>query len=493
MTKADAAQRQQPYLSIVATARNDNHGGDLLPRMQAWIDGIVVQSETFRLSVELILVEWNPPPTAARLKDALSWPAAHEWLTIRIIDVPNEVHRGYRYAQRLPLYQMIAKNVGVRRARGDVVLCTNIDILFSDAVWAWLVRRELDPRVLYRVDRYDVQPDVVAAPSHAVRLARCDDKVVRVNTRFSSRHTRTGECRTIYPESIDEFAGPRRYITPLHFNTCGDFQLMGRGLWQEIRGYPEFEMYSLHIDSLLNLNAHYAGAGEHVLDDRHRIFHIEHGGGWRPEEGETKHFIRTMAQRRIPVLHDDLLQYFNLCVSRARAPWRLNNSVWGLAGAALSEQRVVTATWDVDPRKSELPRAVAAEQRKGLDLTQTSRLFAGYWASRARKALRRFYSRAWLAVSKRTRKPLRVAIFGAGPSGEAIWQKCQREDVDVVFFLDNGPAHGGTFLGLPVFPVTKMAELSAADVDAVILASRGWQREMDRQLRELGCRVPVVY
>jgi len=34
---------QQPELSIVVTARNDNHGGNLLHRMQIFVNGILVQ------------------------------------------------------------------------------------------------------------------------------------------------------------------------------------------------------------------------------------------------------------------------------------------------------------------------------------------------------------------------------------------------------------------------------------------------------------------
>jgi len=46
----------KPGLSIVATPRNDDHGGNLLKRMQIFIDGIVAQSKQFNITVELILV-----------------------------------------------------------------------------------------------------------------------------------------------------------------------------------------------------------------------------------------------------------------------------------------------------------------------------------------------------------------------------------------------------------------------------------------------------
>jgi hypothetical protein len=52
---------RHPYLSIVATARNDGHGGDLLHRMQLFVENVIGQCNRHNLDAELVLVEWNPP------------------------------------------------------------------------------------------------------------------------------------------------------------------------------------------------------------------------------------------------------------------------------------------------------------------------------------------------------------------------------------------------------------------------------------------------
>src|ERR1017187_4576924 len=110
-----------PYLSVVVTARNDDHGGNLLRRMQVFVDAWINQAKRHRLPSELILVEWNPPADRERLVTALRWPTEMGPCQVRIIEVPAEVHSQYRYATVLPLYQMIAKNVGIRRARGQFI------------------------------------------------------------------------------------------------------------------------------------------------------------------------------------------------------------------------------------------------------------------------------------------------------------------------------------------------------------------------------------
>jgi hypothetical protein len=175
--------RVEPYLSLVVTARNDDHGGDLLQRMQAFTDGWLEQSNRFRLESELIIVEWNPVADRPPLADALRWPAGNQFCTVRVITVPAEVHGRYRYADVLALYQMIAKNVGIRRAQGKFVLATNIDILFSSELMERLARRDLDPDRMYRIDRHDAMSAIPPDTGIVERLEWCRNHLLRTNAR----------------------------------------------------------------------------------------------------------------------------------------------------------------------------------------------------------------------------------------------------------------------------------------------------------------------
>ena len=180
-----------PYLSVVVTARNDNHGGNLLGRMQLFVNGLLEQCRRHDLPAELILVEWNPPPERPRLAEALSWPTEASPCAVRIIEVPAQVHNRYKYAQALPLYQMIAKNVGIRRARGPYVLATNIDLLFNHELMAFIAARKLQPDRMYLTDRHDVPADV---PPHATldqQLEFCRHHRIRIHGR--SLVTRPGK------------------------------------------------------------------------------------------------------------------------------------------------------------------------------------------------------------------------------------------------------------------------------------------------------------
>ena len=173
----------QPYVSIVVTSRNDNHGGTLTRRMQTFVNALIAQCRRHQVPAELVIVEWNPPVDRPKLIDALVWPRDLGPCSVRIIEVPPEVHARYKYAASLPLYQFIAKNVGLRRARGEFILATNIDILLNDELMTFIAQRRLEKGRMYRIDRHDVETFVpVDAPVEEM-LEYCSTHLLRVNAR----------------------------------------------------------------------------------------------------------------------------------------------------------------------------------------------------------------------------------------------------------------------------------------------------------------------
>ena len=536
----------RPYLSVVATARNDDHGGNFLRRLQTFVNALLAQAKRHDIPMELILVELNPPPDRPRLADVVRWPDAFGSCVVRIIEVPPELHRRYRHADRLPLYQMIAKNAGIRRARGEFVLATNVDILFSDEFFHLLRDRQLKAGRTYRVDRYDVMAEVpqdapvderldycrghllrlytrdgtfpltpeghrklekddIACPASGILFGRgwspiqqhCgvvfrwvhDDAEVMVDSpRPKSRalvldlepgpSLRRRPCRlqaldqsgavlaegliagrTLFrvPLSVAGIetvrlrvadgghfvpydlrllnlrvfrcawesaaggtsgvekagagrrllrlasstwnfarrgahfisvlrhaAGPLRIGLPLspaladrlhlhveaggislsfdptnrlamkqpprpgeeshepdghalHINASGDFTLMARENWLDLRAYPEFDVFSVNLDCLFCNVAHYGGVPEEVLGDPIRIYHIEHavGSGWTPE-GQAELFQRLAAKSVSWIDSDELTGWANQ-MRRLRAPMIFNTANWGLADFDLPE------------------------------------------------------------------------------------------------------------------------------------------------------------
>jgi hypothetical protein len=194
-----------PYLSVVVTSRNDNHGGTLQRRMQIFIDCLAAQCQRHQLPAELIIVEWNPPADRPPLAEALRWPGAEqvgEWCAVRIITVPRDIHARYKHGKQLPLYQMIAKNVGIRRAKGEFVLATNIDVILNDELTAFIAQKKLEKGKMYRIDRTDADAGVPENVPLEQVLAYCKSHVLRLNAREGTFSVGPDGLRAVAPLDI---------------------------------------------------------------------------------------------------------------------------------------------------------------------------------------------------------------------------------------------------------------------------------------------------
>ena len=123
----------------------------------------------------------------------------------------------------------------------------------------------------------------------------------------------------------------------LHTNACGDFTLMAREQWFDLRAYPEMDLFSMNLDSLFCFAAHYGGAREEMLSDPMRIYHIEHGSGsgWTPE-GQAKLFERIAAKGLTFIDNDEVLA-MAAQMRHYGAPMIFNHEDWGLAEFELRE------------------------------------------------------------------------------------------------------------------------------------------------------------
>jgi len=115
----------------------------------------------------------------------------------------------------------------------------------------------------------------------------------------------------------------------LHTNACGDFTLLARQHWFDLRGYPEFDLFSMNLDSVFCATAHHGGAPEEMLEEPMRIYHIEHGSGsgWTPE-GQAKLFERIAAKGLSFVDNEEVLMW-TAQMYRLNAPMIFNHEDWG--------------------------------------------------------------------------------------------------------------------------------------------------------------------
>jgi len=127
----------------------------------------------------------------------------------------------------------------------------------------------------------------------------------------------------------------------LHLNACGDFTLMSWSSWQALRGYPEWEMFSWNLDSLLLYQA--AAAGFRFVDFEDPALHLEHSEGWSPES-QSELFERLEARGVAVLTNAALLDVAGLLWRQRRnGLWMTNTARWGLGDRELAEVHLSAA------------------------------------------------------------------------------------------------------------------------------------------------------
>lgn len=232
-------------LDIVVTTRNDDHGGNLLHRLATFVDALDGARRRYDWGVELTIVEWNPPDDRLTLDAALNLP---DW--VRLIRVPLNVHRRFENADIIPIFFHIGQNVGIRRTRGEWVLCTSQDVVLSDRLARFLALGNLDRGAFYRATRMDT--DVRRVPRRGVEAELFLAQRVISARAYQQKQT-------------------------LHTRSCGDFILMHRDAWVWLQGFPELELFGTYLDGYVLHAVLACGLAQVALDPTRCLYHIAHG------------------------------------------------------------------------------------------------------------------------------------------------------------------------------------------------------------------------
>jgi hypothetical protein len=124
----------------------------------------------------------------------------------------------------------------------------------------------------------------------------------------------------------------KRYFTAteLEFHSldtkaCGDFTMMHRDAWEKIQGYPELDLYSIHIDSMGIIAAKACGYQQHIFPHQACIYHIDHFNGWESMTALDKvNFIN-----RKPGIGWDIVAETGLQLLQEKTSYNFNTDTWG--------------------------------------------------------------------------------------------------------------------------------------------------------------------
>ena len=346
------------YLSIVAASRNDNHGNNLDERTNLFIKSLAENCKKYKIQSELILVEWNQIPNTKTLSDRLDL-ATNEYFHCKIVTVSQKHHLNLPNSDRLKFFQMIAKNVGIRRASGKFVLATNIDVIINQNLYQFISTKKLKEKTIYRCDRHCIQYNYSGniEDSHLDQFTNFIDKkyysidvktnkkyyvysslLRQLNNFFTIFRIKKNEKKLFQKITIKNFISISKKIIfylrnykffqeKLFTNACGDFTLLDKVSWIDIKGYCELPIYSWHLDSLFLWEAKYKKFKFYDFNNKYYIYHMNHNFSGVISQKEK--MFENLKNNKIPYLTNE--EFLDIAIKLSKNPdFMKTDEFWGL-------------------------------------------------------------------------------------------------------------------------------------------------------------------
>jgi len=245
-------------LSAVVVTRNDNYGGDLNDRAIYCLNSLI---ETFD---EVFLIDWNSPnntPLLWDIKDNIKFKGnlKHIIITPEIAKILTNNDPDAQVCN-----EVLGRNMGIRRATGDYIVSTNIDVIAPRRDQLEETINNLSKDTFYTISRRHIEWKDIEAFHNGSRKYEDWNKL-------RDHLIETSEERK-YDETVvkgDDYS---------IINCCGDFQLAHKNIWNVIKGFEEDLIYVLYSDTNVQKKAVMHGFGLKAIYNP-ALFHIYHGKG----------------------------------------------------------------------------------------------------------------------------------------------------------------------------------------------------------------------
>ena len=211
---------------------------------------------------EVNYIDWNSPNGSYfwEIKDKLP-----QLGKIKHFYIPPQVANLFGPYNAQKCNEAISRNIAIRRTDADWIVSTNIDIIPPSREQLLELVVHLDKDTFYTVSRREAPKDIV----------------------YKYGYKKWKELQAKLSETIPERHFPAKVTPNDNFsliNSCGDFQIAHRDVWNKIKGFEEDMFYACFIDTNIQKKAVLNNFDLKVLYNP-PLFHIEHGAYYTKEDG----------------------------------------------------------------------------------------------------------------------------------------------------------------------------------------------------------------
>lgn len=238
--------------TAILTSKNDNYGGNLHHRATMCLTSLIEHHD------EVIFVDWKTKNNNSIINN-IKHNLPHQ-KKLKSVQVPKELlQEKYPHISKYSIIESIGRNVGIRRAEGDYIVSTNVDIISTP-----LNDTLLNKDIFYTVPRRDI-----------------DEQFHLGFNNYQKMYEAIWSHRNSYQQKprIENSTDIWSLIV-----CCGDYQIGNKDVWTKMKGFDESILYGCGIDTNVMKRASFYSQIKTL--DEHYIFHLNHGKFGEQDENE---------------------------------------------------------------------------------------------------------------------------------------------------------------------------------------------------------------
>ena len=229
-------EKTQPYLSIVVTGRHDNYSISFEERAQNFLNALNYTAYLCPLAnFEIVFVDYGTDENLTLLADVLKI-GNYIKHKIRYIIVKPKIHNQIceYFHKWSPFYEYIAKNIGIKRSQGEMILITNPDNIFSTEFMEIIASRQLNPQIVYTATRWDTNDKTFEKLGiKTEKLISLASEVWTLTNIQIKQRCPLPKKRYVIVDSCSKLFENIILCAP------GDFFLLSKNFWEYVQGFDE--------------------------------------------------------------------------------------------------------------------------------------------------------------------------------------------------------------------------------------------------------------
>lgn len=245
-------------ISAIIVSRNDNYGGHLNERATYCFNSAI---DTYD---EVIYIDWNSPTHSLlyNIKDNIKFKGNFKHIVITP-EIASILTNNDPNAQKC--CEVLGRNIGLRRATGDWLVSTNIDIIHPERKRLENILTNLNHNTFYTIGRRSLTWDIIKEFYNGEIVF---DKWKELRKYYSDNSKEGFHLK-------DLIGAEDKYSK---IACCGDYQIAPKEIWHDIRGFEEDLIYPLYADTNIQKKVVMHGFELEAIYNP-PLFHIDHGKG----------------------------------------------------------------------------------------------------------------------------------------------------------------------------------------------------------------------